>query len=162
MSFYTVIQFRPKFKLLGHDNKQPLNPQLFFFSFLRYGMGGGGHEHEALKVLSSGAGAPGCASRGGIPPARPMLLSTDAEYRSGKEGGWGKCGAFEIKRRRDKKTKKKSVGSRFASIRSLARAAQYQYTVALYYVVHSNEYPNLCMRQLAKKSSRSLFRGDKN
>ena len=120
---------RPKFKLLGHDNKQPLNPQLFFFPFLRYGMGGGGHEHEALKVLSSGAGAPGCASRGGIPPARPMLLSTDAEYRSGKEGGWGKCGAFEIKRRRDKKTKKKSVGSRFASIRSLARAAQYQHTM---------------------------------
>ena len=25
---------RPKFKLLGHDNKQPLNPQLFFFFLL--------------------------------------------------------------------------------------------------------------------------------
>ena len=55
--------------------------------------------------------------------------------------------------------KKKSVGSRFASIRSLARAAQYQYTVAQYYEVHSNEYPNLCMRQFEKESRITVSRG---
>ena len=102
-------------------------------------MGGGGHEHEALKVLSSGAGAPGCASRGGIPPARPMLLSTDAEYRSGKEGGWGKCGAFEIKRRRDKKTKKKKCGFTVCIDKEPCKSG----SVSTYYEVHSNEYPNL-------------------
>ena len=92
-------------------------------------MGGGGHEHKALKVLSSERELQAVRPRAASPTDRPMLLSTDAEYRSGKEGGWGKCGAFEIKRRRNKKTKKKSVGSRFVSIRSLARAAQYHFCI---------------------------------